>query len=488
MADQKFVEKIVIDSKLVTPDQLAEAQKTLAANPEGHLLHALLFHKFINKDQMKTIVQLYDTSVTKKRTKTSIAGEGMPAPVARKTTTQMMAQIPSGGMDTQKRVKPEAPAGNMVMVAAPVAAPTIPPIPASPLPPDVMHKYFKAARDMGASDLHINTGSPPMIRKEGKLTALNRPPLSAKEALELVTCVLNPSQRQVLAEQKFVEFCYAPPGMGRYRSCVLKQRLGYNGAFRIVPLRPFTFKELALPDQIRKLTEYHQGLVLATGPKGCGKSTTLAALVELINQDREEHIITIEDPIEYVFKPALSHISQREVISHTKTFGAALRAALREDPDVVMIGELRDFGTTSLAITAAETGHLVFSTLHTTSSISTIERVLDVFPANQQNQIRSMISESLKGILCQQLVPRKDGKGRVLAMEILFNTMAASNLIREQQLQQLDSVMQMGKKLGMATMDNTLLELTEKNIIDGYQAHMLANNKEKFKNWQPGVK
>jgi twitching motility protein PilT len=228
-------------------------------------------------------------------------------------------------------------------------------------------------------------------------------------------------------------------------------------------------------------------MILITGPNGCGKSTTMAALIDHINQNRSDHIVTIEDPIEFQFTPVKSHISQREVGLHTRTFAAALRAAMREDPDAVMIGELRDLETMSLAIQAAETGHLVFGTLHTTSAARTIDRILDVFPPEEQPQVRNMISESIRGVVCQQLLPRKDGTGRAVAVEILVNTPAVGNMIRDRKLFQLPSVLLTGKKLGMQLMDNSLLELVKEGLVEGVDAYYAADNKGQFQQWAPKV-
>jgi twitching motility protein PilT len=254
-----------------------------------------------------------------------------------------------------------------------------------------LHDYLTYARDIGASDLHINVASPPVIRRYGRLVPLPRAAFTAAETEALLFEILTEEQRQRIRTELALDFRYIVPRQGAYRSCIAKQRMGWDGSFRIVQSRVPSFKELGLPEQLQRLTEFNQGLVLVTGPNGCGKSTTLAAMVELVNQHREEHVITIEDPIEFNFVPAKSHINQREVGSHTTSFSQALRAALREDPDVIMIGELRDRETVSLAITAAETGHLVFGTIHTTSSARTIDRILDAFPPDEQPQVRSMI-------------------------------------------------------------------------------------------------
>ncbi len=377
-------------------------------------------------------------------------------------------------------------------------APAVAPAPASLVPesdaPKIaafthLHDYLTYVRDIGASDLHINVASPPVIRKYGRLVPLPRQPFTAAETEALLFKILTDEQRKRIHGDAVLalDFRYNVPDQGRYRSCIVKQRIGWDGSFRVVQSRVPSFEELGLPEQLKRLTEFNQGLVLVTGPNGCGKSTTLAAMVELVNQHREEHIITIEDPVEFNFVPAKSHINQREVGSHTKSFSLALRAALREDPDVIMIGELRDRETVSLAITAAETGHLVFGTIHTTSAARTIDRILDAFPPDEQPQVRSMISESIRGILCQQLIPRKDGGGRALAMEILLNTPAVGNLIRERKLFQIPSIIQTSRQQGMMLLDNSLMDLVNRGVIDGSEAYYAADKKEPFLKWAPRI-
>jgi twitching motility protein PilT len=283
-----------------------------------------------------------------------------------------------------------------------------------------------------------------------------------------------------LNERGDADFAYANP-FGRYRTSVVRQRLGVDLVFRIINTKVRTMDELGLPEHLKLLTRYQNGLILVTGSVGSGKSTTLAALVEQVNMERREHIITLEDPIEYVLEPQGCHITQREVHTHTRSFAAALRGALREDPDVIMVGEMRDLETISLAITAAETGHLVLGTLHTGNASRTLDRLLDVFPPDQQEQIRIMVSESLRGVITQQLIPRADGKGRALALEILTNTPAVANVIREARTYMLPGIIQTGKKQGMQLMDDALVDLCSRGLINAEEACARAEQKQEIR-------
>jgi twitching motility protein PilT len=337
--------------------------------------------------------------------------------------------------------------------------------------------------DAGASDVHMGVSSPALMRRNGTLQPLypGAEILTPVQTETLVRSFLNPMQLETLEKEKALDFSYDVDGLARFRSSVVKQRKGYDAVFRIINAKVRTMDELGLPQHLKVLTEYQNGLVLITGAVGSGKSTTLASMVQEVNINRHDHIITLEDPIEYVFKPAGCQITQREVHAHTESFGTALRASLREDPDVIMVGEMRDLETISLAITASETGHLVLATLHTSNAARTLDRVLDAFPVEQQGQIRTMVSESLRGIISQQLVPRLDGNGRVIAMEIMVNTPAVANLIRDAKTFMLPGIIQTGKKLGMKMMDDALMDLVEAGTISPYEAHDRAEQKSLFK-------
>ena len=340
-------------------------------------------------------------------------------------------------------------------------------------------EYLAIGQEAGASDVHLGVNAPPVWRLNGTLRPIwpDAPRLQPEQTQKLADSFLTDAQRTLVNERGDADFAYANE-KGRYRASVVRQRLGTDIVFRIINTRVRTMDELGLPEHLKLLTRYHNGLILVTGSVGSGKSTTLAALVEQINVERREHIITLEDPIEYVFAPKGCHITQREVHTHTRSFGMALRGALREDPDVIMVGEMRDLETISLAITASETGHLVLGTLHTGTAARTLDRVLDVFPVDQQGQIRIMISESLRGVISQQLIPRADGTGRLLAIETLTNTPAVSHVIREARTFMLPGIIQTGRKQGMQLMDDALIDLRKQGLISAEEALARADQKE----------
>ena len=348
---------------------------------------------------------------------------------------------------------------------------------------DHVDQYLSLGREYECSDIHLATAFPPAWRRFGQLTPIwsDHQPLSAADTERLARSFLGDAEWQRLQEKGDVDFAYASPS-GRYRASVVKQRLGLDMAFRIINTQIRSMEDIGLPiEHITPLTRYQNGLILVTGSVGSGKSTTLAALVDFINRDREDHILTLEDPIEYVFESKGCHVNQREVHTHTDSFSKALRGALREDPDVIMVGEMRDLETIQLALTAAETGHLVLGTLHTGNAPRTLDRVLDVFPTDQRDQIRIMVSESLRGILSQQLVPKANGTGRALALELLVNTAAVANCIREGKTFMLPGIMQTGKNVGMITMDESLKRLYIEGVITPTEALFRANDKAEMK-------
>jgi len=323
-----------------------------------------------------------------------------------------------------------------------------------------LSELLKKMLEMSGSDLHLTTNSPPQVRVHGHLTPLDMPPLTAAETKQLAYSVLTDAQKQRFEETLELDFSFGLKGLARFRGNCFNQRGAVGAVFRVIPFEIKGFRELGLPAIVAKLCERPRGLILVTGPTGSGKSTTLAAMLDKINIERHEHIITIEDPIEFVHNHKACLVNQREVNSDTKSFGAALRAALREDPDVVLIGEMRDLETIESALRIAETGHLTFGTLHTNTAASTINRIIDVFPAHQQPQIRAQLSMVLEGILCQTLLPKIGGNGRVMAMEILVPNAAVRNLIREDKIHQVYSAMQSGQdKFGMQTFNQALAGL-----------------------------
>jgi len=334
--------------------------------------------------------------------------------------------------------------------------------------------------EAGASDLHISANAHPMVRVHGQMKRLNLPKLSDKEVEELVYGVMNESQRAIFKEKLEIDFSTKLSNDVRFRVNAFHQINGLASAFRVIPNEIKGFEELHVPDVMRKLAAKEKGLILVTGPTGSGKSTTLAAMIDVINENKYCHIITIEDPIEFVHASKNSLINQRELGHDTWSFTNALRSALREDPDVILVGEMRDLETVSLALTAAETGHLVLATLHTSSATKSIDRVIDMFPKEQQAQVRSMLSESLEAVCAQTLLPRKDGKGRVPAIEVMIANGAVRNLIREEKTYQIPSVIQSGTKEGMQTLDQSLYNHVMNGLLDRAVAERVAENPKMF--------
>jgi twitching motility protein PilT len=344
-----------------------------------------------------------------------------------------------------------------------------------------MDALFYKMSEIGASDLHMSVSMPPMIRKDGKMLPLecSETTLTPDSIKELLTAIMPAKNQEEFARRNDSDFAYEIPGLARFRANIFADRKGMGGVFRIIPSKILTAQQLGLSQAIMNLCALSKGLVVVTGPTGSGKSTTLCAMVDHINKDREDHIITIEDPIEFTHENQKCLVNQREVGNHTDSFKDALRAALREDPDIVLVGEMRDLETISIAIETAETGHLVFGTLHTTTAASTVDRIIDQFPADRQQQIRVMLSESLKGVIAQTLLPKKGG-GRVAALEVLIVTPAISNLIREGKTFQIGSSMQTGKNLGMVMLNDALFNLVQQGIVEPRDAYIKAVDKTNF--------
>ena len=341
--------------------------------------------------------------------------------------------------------------------------------------------FFNLMDEVGASDLHLASGSQPILRVRGELERVKFPPLENDELKSMLYEIAPDFKVKIFEETGDVDFGYEIPGKARYRANFFNQKYGVAAVFRQIPTKILTAEQLGLPSILKKFAMLNKGLVLVTGPTGSGKSTTLAAIVDHANKTRRDHIITVEDPIEFVHSSQHCLVNHREVGMHTKSFAAALRGALREDPDIILVGEMRDLETIELALTAAATGHLVFGTLHTPSAAKTIDRVIDVFPAAQQNQIRNTLSEALKGVVAQNLFKRIDVKGRVCALEILVVTPAIANLIREAKTFQIPGMLQIGKKYGMQTLDDAIMDLLNKKTISPEDAYNRCLDKNKFR-------
>lgn len=344
-----------------------------------------------------------------------------------------------------------------------------------------LDNVLKAATNVKASDLHLVPGEPFVLRQFGRLRKVQGSPLSAERCEQLICGLLEKDQEETLKKELQLDFAYEIPGVARFRGSAMRHHLGISASFRIIPFEIPTFENLGLPEVVKKIMDNHQGLVLVTGATGQGKSTTLAAMVDYLNANRAHHIITVEDPIEFVHPLKRCAVNQRQLGRDTLSYANALRGALREDPDVIVVGEMRDLETISLAISAAETGHLVIGTLATSSAPKTVDRIIDSFPAGEQGQIRAMVSESLRAVITQRLIPRADYTGMALAVETLIVTLPMANLIRDGKVFQIPSMMQMGKAAGMQLMDESIMSLLKAEIITAKEAYLNASNKAIFK-------
>jgi twitching motility protein PilT len=345
-----------------------------------------------------------------------------------------------------------------------------------------LHQLLKAMMEKGASDLHITTGSPPQLRVDGALTPLNMPPMAPQDTKQICYSILTDTQKHKFEENSELDLSFGVKGLARFRANVFMQRGAVAGAFRTIPYKIMSFDDLGLPPIVSELAKKPRGLILVTGPTGSGKSTTLASIIDKINTDRREHIVTIEDPIEYLHPHKGCLVNQREVGADTTSFKNALRYILRQDPDVVLIGEMRDLETIEAALTVAETGHLCLATLHTNSAVQTINRVIDVFPPHQQSQVRAQLSFVLEGVMCQALLPRANRSGRVMALEIMVPNPAIRNLIREDKIHQMYSQMQIGQdKFGMQTMNQSLASLHLKRMISLDDALARSSDQEELR-------
>ena len=334
--------------------------------------------------------------------------------------------------------------------------------------------------DLGASDLHISAGNPPLYRMRGELVRTELPRMLPRDIQESLYAMLSQKQREIFESEWELDFSYSVPGVARFRVNVYRQRDSMGAAFRLIPFQIRPLEELGIPQSVKQFSDLPRGLVLVTGPTGSGKSTTLAGLIDIINSEKASHIMSVEDPIEFLHSHKKSAVHQREVGGDTQSFANALRHVLRQDPDVILVGEMRDLETIQMALTAAETGHLVFATLHTNTAPSSVDRIIDVFPPHQQQQIRVQLASTLRGVVTQTLVPTKDGKGRAVACEVLVITPAVSNLIRESKTHQIFSAMQAGGALGMQTMDKSLADLVRRGVVSKEAAEEKSQDKDNF--------
>jgi twitching motility protein PilT len=507
--DSSLLGRVAVAAKLISMEQLAEATREQARqNYQKNLGDILVELGYLTPAGLQRAVALQKTVVERaQRNRTTgapaaspvPAKAAAPAPAARPgekkaEEPQPLAQLaltrtpqlsrsverpfePAGAQDA-KAMAPGAPdelgastdAGASSSLASEARRAGPAPAAAPPIPDTPVARVLAKAVELGASDVHIHSGAPLRYRIHGRLVDQTPEPLTADQAGPMALSLLGPQERAIFEERGEVDFSYTLEGHARFRTNLYRQLRGIDATLRRVPLAPPTLEELGLPNSLARFTNYHQGMVLLTGPTRCGKSSTMAALVNLINEERSEHVLTIEDPIEYLHRSNRCLVNQRNVGRHTQSFARALRAALREDPDVIVIGELRDRETVSLALTAAETGHFVLATLHTDNAVRTVNRIVGSFPPDQQEQVRAMMSESLRAVISQRLLPRADGAGMVAALEVMIVTRAISNLIRESKLVQIRSILQTGKSQGMSLLDNSLAELVTKKVVTREEA------------------
>jgi twitching motility protein PilT len=504
---------------MISMDQLAEATQEQGRRNDGTSLGKILVEKgFIAPEQLEKLLNAQRQMVARQRAsqaanaaapdveieppKPKAAADprsepmtppAVEAPIAAPTPAAAPAPAPAPAPEPKQEAITAAPRPAKTP-PTPAAPPTAEPEPARPAesktpapdspvvtlgeelaaPSDADREAFdamlKEAVAKGSSDIHVHAGSPLMFRVHGQLAPGREGVVDAAQSERFALSPLNAEQRDIFAQRGELDFCYALEGVGRFRANIYRQQRGIDAVLRYIPPQAPSLEELGLPSSLAKFTNFSQGMVLVTGPAGCGKSSTLAALVDLINEERCEHILTIEDPIEYLHPSKRCLVNQRSVHSHTESFARALRAALREDPDVIVVGELRDLETISLALSAAETGHLVMATLHTNNAIRTLNRIIGAFPADQQGQVRMMISESLRVVISQRLIPRADSQGRVAAIENLVVTRAVGNLIRENKTFQIHSILQTGASQGMVLLDHSIKSLLDAGTISREEA------------------
>jgi twitching motility protein PilT len=477
--DEVLFGRIALHYKLVSQDQLTQA--TTLWNQEGGLRglgEILLESGVLNVRQLEQLRNVQRDYLAKQKAQQEQPAAAPPPPPPPIAVPQPAPAPPPAA----------APAPAPVPQAAPAAQPAAAP----PVATVSVASWRQADRRLEtlltytvqqkASDLHIHSAAPVKLRRNGVLSDLEDESLTREVSEAMIREILTPEQQRDLDEHGQIDFAYTIANVGRFRANAYRQQRGMDAVFRAIPPNPPTLEELGLPANLSRFANFHQGMVLLTGPAGCGKSSTLAAMLNIINLDRQDHIISIEDPIEYIHRSQKCVVNQRQVGRHTNSFARALRAALREDPDIIAIGELRDLETISLALTAAETGHLVLGTLHTNNAIRTINRLLGVFPPEQQEQIRTMVSESLRAVVSQRLVTKADGSGRVPALEVLVCNKAVGNLIRDNKTFQIKSVLQTGGSQGMCLLDGSLADMVKNKVITREEAARNAEDPAKFTN------
>jgi twitching motility protein PilT len=450
--------RLAVHYKLISMEQLAAATQEQSRSPSKRLGAILVELGFVDQNQLAQLLEAQ---------RQYLAQQAQQAPQVLKQAQGARQPAPAPPPPPAAAQKPRPPSEREVAH--------------NPARVQWLHRVLQRAVSMNASDVHVHSGAQVKVRIYGNLVDLMPELLSAHECEAVLVSAMDPQQREQYFEEGQVDFTYAVPHVARFRSNFYQQHSGPCGVFHFIPAEPPMLNELGLPSAAAKLINHKNGIVLITGPAGSGKTSTMAALVNLLNEERSDHVLSIEDPIEYLHVSKRCVVNQREVNRHTRSFANALRSALREDPDVICIGELRDLETISLALSAAETGHLVLGTLHTQGAVRTINRLVGAYPPGQQSQVRTMLSESLRAIISQKLIPRQDGSGMALAYELLLVNVATSNLIRENRTFQLASVLQTGKTKGMRSMDDSLLELVTKNIISKKEAALHADDPRPFR-------
>ncbi|MDG2333080.1 MAG: PilT/PilU family type 4a pilus ATPase [Myxococcota bacterium] len=475
--------RIAVQLKMIDLDQLNQATRAQELRPESRLGEVMVDTGLISAQDLTRLVAVQKDLIAKHeaRKAAALTSQGPPvppegavvsAPGEAAATAPETPPAPAAGPEPVAQTSGREPAGDQSGTLGLALA--------SPCADDLerLHRVLASGQSRGASDIHLHAGGGLRFRTHGVLSEPESADFSAEAVERLVASSLSPDEQLELRRTGEIDFCFDLPGVGRFRANAYRQQRGFDVVFRSISARPPTLDELGLPSELARFTNYHQGMVLVTGPAGSGKSTTLAAMVNLINEEREEHILTVEDPIEVIHPSQRCLVNQRHAGKHTDSFARALRGALREDPDVIVIGELRDLETISLAMTAAETGHFVLASLHTNNAVRTINRMIGAFPPGEQGQVRTMLSESLRAVISQRLVPKADGEGRVPALEVLVINKAIGNLVREEKTVQIRSSIQTGKAHGMYLLEQSLNDLVAEGTITREAALELAEEKK----------